>query len=482
MKKLSVLSACFLIMFVLLACVQFLPLGHAPATGWSVSLTSSEQGKADVSIFGVNPSATDGFDTAYDQVDPPSPPTGVVSYFWYPSNPTSPVDLRKLSTSIIAPSNLMTWAFIVKPVSLSGGTMEINWTHTDTDTIPSDYSVLLLSGTTTVANMRLATDFFFSAASDTEYPFTVKVEQQPVEFGLLVQVSGSGSTNDTGTHFYSSGTVVSVLASPSGGWQLDRWLLNGSDVGAANPYALTMNANYNLTVVFSMIPPVQWRLTVVSAHDSPSPAVGDHLYGDGASVTCSVTSPVVEGMVSYTCTGWTGTGSVPASGSGTSTAFDMGQNSTITWNWQRAPTIEGCDSSGMRRDAFDLDETVNVTGSGYAASHTYSICVVNDTNWSDGMTIPERVQGTATTVSSNISGNINPTVAWNKYLTAGKYDIVVDVNANGKYDVGVDALCDNRIRATAGFLIVPEYIVGTALGLVGCFVALGAFRVYKRRS
>lgn len=78
----------------------------------------------------------------------------------------------------------------------------------------------------------------------------------------------------------------------------------------------------------------QYRLTVTSAHDSPNPSVGSHWYNTGASVTASVTSPADEAAgTRYKCTGWTGTGSVPSSGSSTSVTFTITQPSTITWNW-----------------------------------------------------------------------------------------------------------------------------------------------------
>jgi hypothetical protein len=50
---------------------------------------------------------------------------------------------------------------------------------------------------------------------------------------------------------------------------------------------------------------------------------------------CSVTnSPVVNGTTQYVCTGWTGTGNVPASGATTNTGpFTLSTNSTITWLW-----------------------------------------------------------------------------------------------------------------------------------------------------
>lgn len=84
--------------------------------------------------------------------------------------------------------------------------------------------------------------------------------------------------------------------------------------------------------------PTLWNLIVISDHDSPDPSVGGHLYDDATSVTCSVTSPVIESSISYTCTGWTGTGSVPSSGSSTSTTFTITEDSSITWNWIETPS------------------------------------------------------------------------------------------------------------------------------------------------
>lgn len=122
-----------------------------------------------------------------------------------------------------------------------------------------------------------------------------------------------------------------------------------------------------------------------------------------------------------------------------------------------------------------------MTGRGYGANRTYNVYVVNETTWVDGMTIPGRVQGTATSVSSDSSGNIKPIVVWSKPLTSGNYDILVDFNGNGKYDAGVDALYSSKIMVTSGYSFIPEYVFGTILGLAGCFAALGAFRIYKRK-
>lgn len=129
-------------------------------------------------------------------------------------------------------------------------------------------------------------------------------------------------------------------------------------------------------------------------------------------------------------------------------SFGQAQTPTIT--------IQTCNSTGVLKEMFDQGETVYVFGNGYPPSATFDIFVVNDVlTWTDGMTIPPRVAGTTATVSSNSLGIIPPTAVWTQ-ATSGKYDIVVDVNGNGKYDQGFDALDDNNVQSTAGFLVTSK--------------------------
>ena len=312
----------------------------------------------------------------------------------------------------------------------------------------------------------------------------------PIQWNLgIVSAHGSPSPG-VGDHSYDNGSsvtcsVVSPVVEGGVSYTCTGWEGTGSVPSSGSDASTTFNITENSTITWNWIvtPSVQWNLAVSSAHDSPIPSVGDHPYGDGSSVTCSVTSPVTEAGQVWTCTGWVGSGSAQSSGNGSSVTFTMTQNSTITWNWrvQERPTIGSCDITGLQKDAFNLDETVYVAGTGYEPNQTYNIYVVNDTSWVDGMTIPARVQGTATSVSSDSSGNISPTAVWNESLTPGEYDILVDFNGNGKYDAGVDVLYNNKIITASGYFLIPEYVFGTILGLAGCFAALGAFRMYKRK-
>ncbi|MEM2119295.1 MAG: hypothetical protein QW840_04145, partial [Candidatus Bathyarchaeia archaeon] len=77
----------------------------------------------------------------------------------------------------------------------------------------------------------------------------------------------------------------------------------------------------------------QYYLTVTSAYDTPTPTSG--YFDAGTLITASVTSPWAgPAGTRYICTGWTGTGSVPASGATTTVSFTITQPSSITWNWK----------------------------------------------------------------------------------------------------------------------------------------------------
>ena len=102
------------------------------------------------------------------------------------------------------------------------------------------------------------------------------------------------------------------------------------------------------------------------------------------------------------------------------------------------------------------------------------------TTWTDGMAIPSRVPDTATSVSSDASGNIQATLVWSWPLVPGKYDIVVDVNDNGVYDAGIDAIDDSDIQVTAGFFVIPEVPLGTVMALAAMIIALVGYFAMPR--
>ena len=99
-------------------------------------------------------------------------------------------------------------------------------------------------------------------------------------------------------------------------------------------------------------------LTVTSPHGLASPGLGAQTFTTGTLVNASVSgSPVLDtsGTMRYVATGWTGTGSVSASGATTQTSFMIGSDSTLNWTW---------------KPQYKLTATVSPAGSGTVSSPT----------------------------------------------------------------------------------------------------------------
>lgn len=140
--------------------------------------------------------------------------------------------------------------------------------------------------------------------------------------------------------------------------------------------------------------------------------------------------------------------------------------------------IETRDGYYAKEDTFHPGEPVYVNGSEFTSNVWVDIYVVNDTTWNIGRDIPS--DGIVTTVKTGSSGEIPHTMVWAS-AKPGKYDIVVDVNRDRKYN-NDDCLLDNHISVTAGFLVIPEYVIGTAMGVAGFFAAFGTYRLLKRKN
>jgi hypothetical protein len=131
-------------------------------------------------------------------------------------------------------------------------------------------------------------------------------------------------------------------------------------------------------------------LTVVSAYGAPTPPSGTFPFGQ--SITESVKSPVAgPAETQYVCTGWIGTGSVPASGTDTTVTFTINQNSSITWTWKTQYRVtftqSGLDSSasgtvvvinGVAKTFGDLPYALWVD-SGSSVIYSYNNIVLSST-------------------------------------------------------------------------------------------------------
>jgi len=170
------------------------------------------------------------------------------------------------------------------------------------------------------------------------------------------------------------------------------------------PYVIDANNSDHYPLMNPWGTVVQRTLTVSSARDNPVPGIGPHTYNDGDPVTCSVTSPAIEGSVSYSCTGWIGTGSVPSSGTGTSTgSFIITQDSTITWTWIVTPPVQRKLTVSSAHDTPVPDNGPNIFSDGQSVTCSISNPVVVDggvsytcTGWTGTGSVPSSGTGTST--------------------------------------------------------------------------------------
>lgn len=62
---------------------------------------------------------------------------------------------------------------------------------------------------------------------------------------------GSGSTDPaSGNYAYQQPVRMSIRAASASGWVFDHWVLDGANVGKANPYEVIMNADHRIKAVF----------------------------------------------------------------------------------------------------------------------------------------------------------------------------------------------------------------------------------------
>jgi hypothetical protein len=150
-------------------------------------------------------------------------------------------------------------------------------------------------------------------------------------------------TGDFDMYVYSAtpstyGTPVILASSTGSGVGTDESISYTPGTGQDVIIVVKRVSGYGSFTLTSTGSPLR-SLTVESAYGTAVPAAGVHQYSVGTVLSCAVTdSPVTSNEATRSsqiaCTGWTGTHSVPASGTTTNTGtFTLMENSTITWNW-----------------------------------------------------------------------------------------------------------------------------------------------------
>ncbi|OQX89509.1 MAG: hypothetical protein B6D65_02800 [candidate division Zixibacteria bacterium 4484_93] len=159
-----------------------------------------------------------------------------------------------------------------------------------------------------------------------------------------------------GDHWYAPGSSISgyITEPHTDGYICVGWTGTGSlGDGFGTEFSFIITEPSSITWNWLPEGTEVVTLTVYSDYGTPAPSVGTHEFPSGTEIFCTVDDSVVSADERHICTGWTGTGSVPSSGTGSTTpTFTMTENSTITWNWQNFYLL----TIGSTPDYYDSPE------------------------------------------------------------------------------------------------------------------------------
>jgi hypothetical protein len=140
-------------------------------------------------------------------------------------------------------------------------------------------------------------------------------------------------------------------------------------------------------------------------------------------------------------------------------------------------TLTSVDSSGTQTEEYVVGEAICISGSGFAPSTTYDVYVTDDVTWTEGLTIPARVTGSVTTVTTDTAGTFTAYPVWPN-AQAGVSDIVIDMNGDGIYNAEVDAIDEDH--TTRSPFVVIEYPLCGLFAIITCFGALAVFKASSK--
>jgi hypothetical protein len=164
---------------------------------------------------------------------------------------------------------------------------------------------------------------------------TLEAEYE-IQYRLVIDTNFGTTDPSVGEHWYNASSPVMISATAPSSTEGERyfWLgWTGTGPGSSNstnnPVSITVDAPINMTAGWRH----EYSLTVTSLYGSPTPP--SEWLEAGTFINTSVTSPASGPTgIRYVCTGWTGTGSVLASGTSTAIAFTIDRPSSIEWNWK----------------------------------------------------------------------------------------------------------------------------------------------------
>ena len=251
-------------------------------------------------------------------------------------------------------------------------------------------------GTGSVPAYGTGTNVTFTIEKDSTLTWIWRQENR-----IAVSVSGIGSC-DFGAQWIEDGTTATATIIPS--THFFSIALSGDTNGVTLAGTILTIPSDQPRDISVTVNEVKLSLDVSTAHGMPTPAgTTEWSWGDSVSAFVEADAPV--NGVRYACTGWTGTGSVPANGTDMNVMFTIEENSTLSWNWRKENRI-AVSVSGVGSCEFGtrwVEDGTTATATIIPTTHLYAITLSGDTN---GVTLA----GTTLTIPSDGPRDIAVTI------------------------------------------------------------------------
>ena len=393
--------------------------GNAAALSFFVRHSSQTQ----LVAFGSYPVDTRNYSLSVASVrGSPSPPVGTISnYIWgatvtcsVPAVIVSGVNWRTAGWSGEGSIPISGTTNTTGPVMLTNLSSSITW-NWDTSFAITNLAAIQRPGTKLV-------DISYDIASDVT---------NGVPISLYIEKNGSpiptnGITGACGPNIL-PGSGKSIVWNAGTNWN-----------GNAADLTFFVRHSSQTQLVASGDFPVDtqaYTLTVASVRGSPSPTVGTYTnYCWRATITASV-----RNVAGYTMAGWSGTGSVPATGSTTNTGPIVLTDlvSSIIWNWTTNSYTVSFDAQGGT--ATDPASKVVTYSTAYGGLPTTTREFYYFAGW---WTAPAGGVNVATNTAVSIASNHTLYAHWTIYtypvtLHPGLYGRIVEANSGADYGVTI---------------------------------------------
>jgi uncharacterized repeat protein (TIGR02543 family) len=190
------------------------------------------------------------------------------------------------------------------------------------------------------------------------------------EYKLTLSSNSGITTPSLGENWREAGTSVTITASPPPNTTDTRfswigWTGSGANsyTGSNNPIIVIMNGPVTENALWN----IKYRLNIATNLGTTQPQAGENWFDAGTSVNVQASPPPAQTGVQYVLSGWTGTGSIPPTGTSSTLGFTITSPSSVTWTWRTQYYLTVTSAYG------------NTNGAGWYDSGTSAFAMVSPT-------------------------------------------------------------------------------------------------------